>query len=293
MIEMKVAYYPGCATHGLSKDVDIATKKVAELLGLELVEVEDWNCCGGGFLDEYDERAHVALNLRNLSRVEKMGLKKMATPCSVCLNSHRLATAKFSEDKEIRKEVTQRLQSASLQYNGTVDAEHIVWVLVRDVGVERIKSMVKRPLTNLKVGAYYGCQMLRPEQIMGFEPAYNPHSLEDLISATGATPVRFPMSTSCCGFPLMGSNPKGGLKLAYNVLSSARSAGADLVVHPCSLCHLQMDVTQFKVMEEFKTGWTMPTIYVTQLLAIAFGISPKELGLSRIALKALEERGIT
>ncbi|QKR00489.1 disulfide reductase [Metallosphaera tengchongensis] len=290
---MKVAYYPGCATHGLSKDVDIATKKVAEVLGLELVEVEDWNCCGGGFLDEYDEKSHVALNLRNLSKVEKMGLNKMATPCSVCLQSHRLATNNYKENKELKKEVDSRLKSASLEYKGSVDAEHIVWVLVRDVGVEKIKQHVTKPLKQLKVGTYYGCQMLRPEQIMGFEPAYNPHSLEDLVSATGATPVRFPMATACCGFPLMGSNPKGGLKLAYNVLSSARSVGADLVVHPCSLCHLQLDVTQFKVMEEFKTGWTMPTIYVTQLLAISFGVSPKELGLSKIAMRALEERGIT
>ncbi|BCS92833.1 CoB--CoM heterodisulfide reductase iron-sulfur subunit B family protein [Metallosphaera javensis (ex Sakai et al. 2022)] len=290
---MKVAYYPGCATHGLSKDVDIATKKVAEVLGLELVEVEDWNCCGGGFLDEYDQKAHAALNLRNLSQVEKMGLNKMATPCSVCLQSHRLAVNNYKEDKELRKEVDSRLRSASIEYKGTVDAEHIVWVLVRDVGVEKIKSHVTRPLNQLKVGTYYGCQMLRPEQIMGFESAYKPHSLEDLVSATGATPVRFPMATACCGFPLMGSNPKGGLKLAYNVLSSAKGAGADIIVHPCSLCHLQLDVTQFKVMDEFKTSWTMPTIYVTQLLAISFGISPKELGLSKIAMKALEERGIT
>lgn len=290
---MKVAYYPGCATHGLSKDVDIATKKVAEVLGLELVEVEDWNCCGGGFLDEYDQKAHAALNLRNLSQVEKMGLNKMATPCSVCLQSHRLAVNNYKEDKELRKEVDSRLRSASIEYKGTVDAEHIVWVLVRDVGVEKIKSHVTRPLNQLKVGTYYGCQMLRPEQIMGFESAYKPHSLEDLVSATGATPVRFPMATACCGFPLMGSNPKGGLKLAYNVLSSAKGAGADIMVHPCSLCHLQLDVTQFKVMDEFKTGWTMPTMYITQLLAISFGISPKELGLSKIAMKALEERGIT
>ncbi|AEB95496.1 MAG: CoB--CoM heterodisulfide reductase iron-sulfur subunit B family protein [Metallosphaera sp.] len=290
---MKVAYYPGCATHGLSKDVDVATKKVAEVLGLELVEVEDWNCCGGGFLDEYDEKAHVSLNLRNLSKVEKMGLSKMATPCSVCLQSHRLAVNNYKENTELKKEVDSRLKSASIEYKGTVDAEHIVWVLVRDVGVEKIKSHVTRPLSQLKVATYYGCQMLRPEKIMGFESPYNTHSLEDLVSSTGATPVRFPMATACCGFPLMGSNPKGGLKLAYNVLNSAKSMGADIMIHPCSLCHLQLDVTQYKVMDEFKTNWTMPTMYVTQLLAIAFGISPKELGLSKIAMKALEQRGIT
>ncbi|MEM3213414.1 MAG: CoB--CoM heterodisulfide reductase iron-sulfur subunit B family protein, partial [Metallosphaera sp.] len=236
---------------------------------------------------------HVSLNLRNLSKVEKMGLSKMATPCSVCLQSHRLAVNNYKENTELKKEVDSRLKSASIEYKGTVDAEHIVWVLVRDVGVEKIKSHVTRPLSQLKVATYYGCQMLRPEKIMGFESPYNTHSLEDLVSSTGATPVRFPMATACCGFPLMGSNPKGGLKLAYNVLNSAKSMGADIMIHPCSLCHLQLDVTQYKVMDEFKTNWTMPTMYVTQLLAIAFGISPKELGLSKIAMKALEQRGIT
>lgn len=289
---MKIAYYPGCATHGLAKDVDIATKKVAEVLGIELVEVEDWNCCGGGFLDEYDEKAHTALNLRNLSIVERMGMDKMVTPCSVCLHSHRLAATKYSEDKDLRKEVEKKLQEANIKYSGKANAEHIVWVLLRDVGLERIKKAIKKPLTGLKVGAFYGCQMLRPEKIMGFEPSFNPHSLEDLISATGATPVKFPMATSCCGFPLMGSNPKVGLKLAYNVVSSAKSNGADLLVHPCSLCHLQLDVTHLKIKAEFNLNWTLPAIYITQLLGLAFGFSAEELGISKLAQQVLRARGL-
>lgn len=289
---MKIAYYPGCATHGLSKDVDIATKKIAEVLGLELVEVPDWNCCGGGFLDEYDEVAHVALNLRNLSQVEKLGLNKMATPCSVCLHSHRLATYKYKEDKEIKKKVDKRLEKTSIKFDGKVSAEHIVWVLIRDVGIETIKKNVKKPLNGLKVGTYYGCQMLRPEQIMGFEQAYNPHSLADLVAATGATPVIFPTMTSCCGFPLMGSNPKAGLKLAYNVLNGAKEAGADIIVHPCSLCHLQLDSLQIKIQSEFNVKWTMPAIYVTQLLGLAFGFSPEELGIGKLAMEVLRVKGV-
>lgn len=292
MIKMKVAYYPGCATHGLSKDVDIATKKVADVLGLELVEVEDWNCCGGGFLDERDEKVHTALNLRNLSNVEKMGLEKMVTPCSVCLQSHRLASTKYKENRDLRKEIDKKLKEANINYSGKAAAEHIVWILVRDVGLEKIKSNVKKPLTGLKVGAYYGCQMLRPEQVMGFEPSFHPHSMEDLISVTGATPVSFPMQTACCGFPLMGSNPKIGLKLAYNIMNSAKSKEADIMVHPCSLCHLQLDVTQLKVKAEFNLPWTMPAIYITQLLGLSFGFSAEELGISKIAQQILKEKGV-
>ncbi|MCH4815337.1 MAG: CoB--CoM heterodisulfide reductase iron-sulfur subunit B family protein [Saccharolobus sp.] len=289
---MKIAYYPGCAAHGLSKDVDIATRKVAEVLGVELVEVPDWNCCGGGFYDEYNEVGHVALNLRNLSQVEKMGLQKMVTPCSVCLHSHRLATYKYKEDKDIKKKVEKRLEGTSVKYDGKADAEHIVWVLIRDVGLENIKKHVKKPLTGLRVGTYYGCQMLRPEQIMGFEKAYSPTSLSELVAVTGATPVPFPTMTSCCGFPLIGSNPKGALKLAFNVLNGAKQSGADLVIHPCSLCHLQLDSLQLKVKAEFNVNWTMPAIYVTQLLGLSFGFSPEEIGIGKLAIEVLRSKGV-
>ena len=289
---MKVAYYPGCATHGLSKDVDIATRKVAQLLGIELVEVPDWNCCGGGFLDEYDEYAQAALSLRNLSKVESLRLNKMVTPCSVCLHSHRLAQYRYKEDHDFREAVNKRLEKANIKYGGNVETEHIVWVLLRDVGVEKLKQHVKRPLTGLKVAAYYGCQMLRPEQVMGFEPAYKPSSLETLIEVTGATPITFPQARSCCGFPLMGSNPDKGLKLAYNVLNGAMTAGADILVHPCSLCHLQLDTLQMKVMDKFGLPRPMPAIYITQLLGLAFGFSPEELAIPKLALEVLKTKGV-
>ncbi len=289
---MKIAYYPGCATHGFAKDIDIATKKVAETLGIELVEIPDWNCCGGGFLDEYDEVTHVALNLRNLSQVEKMRMDKFATPCSVCLHSHRLAVNKYKEDRDIREKVNKKIEGTSIKYEGKATAEHIVWVLLRDVGLEKIKAHVKRPLTGLKVATYYGCQILRPEQIMGFEPAYNPHSLSDLVSATGATPVTFNEMVNCCGFPLMGSNPNMGLKLAYNILNSAKKNGADLLVHTCSLCHLQFDPLHYRIKEEFKVEWTLPGVYILQLLALAFGYQPDEIGLSKLAIQVLMEKGI-
>lgn len=163
---------------------------------------------------------------------------------------------------------------------------------MRDVGIETIKNHITKQLTGLKVGSYYGCQMLRPEQIMGFELSFKPHSLQDLISVTGATPVPFPMMTACCGFPLMGSNPKGGLKLAFNVLNSAKTSGADIMIHPCSLCHLQLDTLQDKVKSEFKVSWTLPAIYVTQLLGLSFGLSPEELGIGNYAKEILKQKGV-
>jgi succinate dehydrogenase / fumarate reductase cytochrome b subunit len=289
---MKLAYYPGCTAHGSAVEIDVATRKVAEVLGVELQEVEDWNCCGGGFLDERDPAGHVAMNLRNLSKVEKMGVKKMVTPCSVCLHSHRMAAHKYKENALLREEVDRRIQGTEVKYSGEADAEHIVWTLLRDVGPERIKSAVKRPLMGLKVATYYGCQMLRPSEVMGFEDPHRPKSLADLVSLTGATPVSFPAMTSCCGFPLMGSNEKGGLRLAYNIMKGAKDVNADLLVHPCSLCHLQLDVTQVRVRDMFGLNWTMPAVYATQLLAIAFGFSPEEVQLGKNAIEVLRQKGI-
>ncbi|BBD72795.1 disulfide reductase [Sulfodiicoccus acidiphilus] len=289
---MKLAYYPGCTAHGSAVEIDVATRKVAQTLGVELKEVEDWNCCGGGFLDERDPVGHAAINLRNLSKVEKMGLEKMVTPCSVCLHSHRLAVHKYEEDPVLKEEVDKRTQGTTVQYSGKANAEHIVWVLLRDVGLEKIKAAVKKPLVGLKVATYYGCQMLRPGEVMGFEDPHSPHSLADLVAAVGATPVTFPAMTYCCGFPLMGSNEKGGLRLAYNIMKGARDAGADLLIHPCSLCHLQLDVTQVKVRDMFSLDWTMPAIYATQLLALAFGFSPEEVQLGRNAAEVLRQKGL-
>ncbi|WP_201779409.1 CoB--CoM heterodisulfide reductase iron-sulfur subunit B family protein [Acidiplasma cupricumulans] len=287
----EVAYYPGCASHGIAKDVDIATQLIAKDLNLELVEVEDWNCCGGGFMDDKSEEIHTALNLRNLNKVKNMGYDKMATPCSVCLNSHRIAADKYEKDPELRENVDERLGRANIKYEGGVDSEHFIWVLIQDVGIDNIKSHVKKPLTGIKVGTYYGCQLLRPSSVMGFEPAHNPHSVMDLVAATGATPVAFPMKAACCGFPLMGSNPDVGLKMANNIFTNAKGNGAEMLVHPCSLCHLQLDATQLKIMDRFNQKWTMPTLYITQLIGLSFGYTPEQLGLGKIATNYLRSRG--
>ncbi|EQB74134.1 MAG: hypothetical protein AMDU4_FER2C00028G0041 [Ferroplasma sp. Type II] len=291
---MKVAYYPGCASHGIAKDVDIATQLIAKDLDLELMEVDDWNCCGGGIMDDKSEPVHTSLNLRNLEKVEKMGYDKMATPCSVCLHSHKMAVDKYENDPVLKEDVDQRLQSANMEeYDNGVESEHFIWVLIRDVGIENIKKHVKRPLKDIKVGTYYGCQLLRPSNVMGFESAFNPHSVMDLVAATGATPIAFPMKSACCGFPLMGSNPTVALKMANNILSSAKDNGSEMLVHPCSLCHLQLDVTQTKIQKQFKQDWNLPALYITQLIGLSFGYSPKELGLAKMSTEYLKARGIS
>ncbi len=288
---MKVAYYPGCASHGIAKDVDIATQLVAKDLDLELMEVDDWNCCGGGFMDDKSEEIHTALNLRNLEKVKKMGFDKMTTPCSVCLNSHRIAVNKYEKNSELKENVDKRLKNANMEYDGGVDSEHFIWVLIRDVGVDNIKKHVKKPLNGIKIGTYYGCQLLRPYEVMGFESPFNPTSVMDLVASTGATPVAFPLKSACCGFPLMGSNPPVGLKMADNILSNAKNNGAEMLVHPCSLCHLQLDVTQLKIKDQFKQDWTLPVLYITQLIGLSFGYTPKELGLGKITTEYLKQRG--
>jgi succinate dehydrogenase / fumarate reductase cytochrome b subunit len=221
-----------------------------------------------------------------------MGMKKMVTPCSVCLHSARKSEVVYKEDKYLRREVDSRLRGTQVSYKGEATAEHLVWVLLRDVGLERLKAQVKKPLKGLRVGAYYGCQMLRPQKYLGFEEPSRPKSMEQLIAVTGATPVTFSQATSCCGFPLLGSNEYMGLKLAYKVLEGAKHAGADLMAHPCSLCHLQLDMTQEKVRYTFKLQWRLPALYIAQLIGLSFGFSPDELQVPKGVTEVLESKGL-
>jgi len=291
---VKIGYYPGCSFHGAEKRLDKATQIVAKEFGIELIEVQDWNCCGGGFLQEENEEAMIALNVRNLALLESMGLKKMVTPCSVCLLSLRKAEKIYKADKVIKRKVDEKV-GEKYKYSGEGTTEHFIWILIREIGVEKIREKVKRPLRGLKVGAYYGCQYLRPREYLGFEDPYRPSSLENLIKALGAEPVSFPEAYSCCGFPSLGSNERNALTLSKKVLESAKTHGADLIISPCPLCNIMLDGYQGRIKREFRLNWSIPVLYASQLIALALGYSYDELEMDKNLIKAsqvLREKGL-
>ncbi len=276
--KMKYSYFPGCSLKGLGRAYEESLLPVMRHLGVELTELEDWNCCGATAYMSVDEAKAGVLAARNLAIAEKTGPHDLLTPCSACylvLNKTKHNIADFPDIKET---IHRALRSVSLTYTGNTAVRHPLDVLVHDVGLETIKQKVVRPLTGLKVAPYYGCQVVRPYAT--FDDAWNPTTMDRLLAALGADVVHFPLKTKCCGGSLTGTVPEAGLRLTYILLKEAVRRGADVIATICPLCQFNLDAYHNQI--DRRWGRTrIATIYFTQLMGLAFGFTPKELGLDR------------
>ncbi len=276
----RYAFYPGCAAKGASKELYESTVAVAEKLGIELVELPQFSCCGAGVLEEVKEAVDLAVNARNLAYAEKEGLD-IVTVCSTCLLVLRKTKYLLDNDEDLKEEVNEILSEAGLEYKGTVDVKHFHWVLLEEFGEEGLRKRVVKPLSNLKVYPYYGCHTVRPESILGFEPSENPQSLEKIIKALGAEPVSGERRLECCGFHAFWPAPKMSMKLTGLNLLDARRNGANCMTTPCPLCHMNLDANQSRALKEVGESFKLPVLHVPQLVGLALGIEPKKLGLHR------------
>ncbi|MGB6501821.1 MAG: CoB--CoM heterodisulfide reductase iron-sulfur subunit B family protein [Thermoplasmata archaeon] len=276
---MKLAYYPGCVAQESGKELDMATRWVCRTLGIELVEFPKFSCCGSGFVDEANEVLNVALNARNLAIAEGAGLD-LLTICSTCQGMLSLANVRLG-DPAIKARVDGVLKPIGIEYRGTTKVRHLLDVLVHDIGVEKIRALVRRPLDGLKVGAFYGCHLLRPSDEMLSESAEEPHSFEDLLAALGATPVYYRGRVMCCGFPIQFVKPETASRIAGRQIEDARSHGADAMATPCPLCHISLDAYQNQAEKAVGHSLDMPVFHLPQVVGLAFGASPEELGLPR------------
>jgi len=276
----RYAFYPGCAAKGASKELYESTVAVAEKLGIELVELPQFSCCGAGVLEEVKEAVDLAVNARNLAYAEKEGLD-IVTVCSTCLLVLRKTKYLLDNDEDLKREVNEILSEAGLEYRGTVDVKHFHWVLLEEFGEEGLREKVVRPLSNLKVYPYYGCHTVRPQSVLGFEPSENPQSLEKIIRALGAEPVSGERRLECCGFHAFWPAPKMSMKLTGLNLLDAKKSGASCITTPCPLCHMNLDANQSRALKEVRESFKMPVLHVPQLVGLALGIEPKKLGLHR------------
>ncbi len=276
---MKIAYYPGCVAQASGKELDMATRWVARALGIELVDFPNFSCCGSGFIDEANSTLNLALNARNLAIAEKAGLDLM-TVCSTCQGMLTLANRRL-EEPAIRTKVNDALQQIGTAYRGTVHVKHLLQILVEDIGVSTIREHVKRPLAGLKVGAFYGCHLLRPASELKWESAEDPHSFEDLLTAIGADPVYYRGRVMCCGFPIQFVRESTASRIAGRQIVDARDHGADAMATPCPLCHISLDAYQNKAAREVRQPLDMPIFHLPQLVGLALGATPEELGLPR------------
>ncbi len=274
---MKYSYYPGCTLHSSTKEYDISTKAVCERLGIELVELPDWNCCGALGAFSYDYLLSVALPARNLSLVEKQHLT-LAAPCNACFHNLAKANKLLKDNADLRTKVNDIMESP---YGGNAKVRHLLDIVVNEVGLDAITKNVKKSLKGLKVAPYYGCLLVRPAEIAQFDDPENPQSLDNLMTSLGATVVPFHMKVKCCGASLIVGEEELALMLTRKILEAARDAGANCIAVTCPLCQTNLDTYQGEIESRYNIHLGLPILYFTQIMGLAFGIEPKKLGLNR------------
>ena len=280
---MKVAFYPGCVSKGGCPELYPATLKICEKLGIELDELEGASCTGSGVLQEKDRLLGDVLNARTFAMAEQKNLPIM-TICSTCQGVMAQANKRLTDPDhpEYLEEVNTFLKDEGLEYKGTTVIKHILWILVEEFGVEQVKSSFVRKLNDLKLAPFYGCYIVRPSWALDFED--NPdrqQSLEMLIEAVGATVVDFEGKTRCCGFPILTINEKNSVSMVAKHTSTVQELGADAMVTPCPLCHLNLDGYQPKARKQSGISIHMPILHLPQLIGLALGFSPADMGLER------------
>ena len=277
---MKYALYAGCVSKGGCGELYPAALKVADRLGIELEELEDVGCTGAGVLPEY---LSDPINARTFAKAEKMGLPIM-TICSTCQGVMSQANHRLKANPAYREEINQEyLADEGLEYQGTLEIKHLLWVLFEDVGIERLQSMIQRPLTGLKISPFYGCYIRRPPEIMMPTPETRRRGtyLDQLISILGAEFTDISGKGKCCGFPILKASEENSLAMVATHTGEAKSKGADAMVTPCPLCHLNLDGQQHRAEAQVGKEIDLPILHLPQFVALALGFDPDELNLSR------------
>jgi len=283
--QFKYAYFPGCASKQLTGEYDHATRLACEKLGIKLIDIPEFSCCGAGVLKEKNKDLSRVLNARNLAMAEEKDLDIM-TICSTCVVNLRKDLFEIKNSNELKKEINEHLKHLKLEFNGKHDVKHFLWVLEKDIGFENIKKRLIRPLTGLKIATYYGCHIVRPSAINGqHQNAENPENFENFIKALGGIPVNLEGKTDCCGFHINFTDKKSSVKMSGKYLNTVKENKCDLIVTNCPFCHIQMDLYQSESAKVLKKKLKIPIIHMSQLLCLALGIRPQELGFSRHIVK--------
>ena len=280
----KFLIFLGCAIPYRVSAYEISARKVLEKLGVELVEMPEFNCCGLP-LDPVSHEAMLILATKNLALAEQKGLPVL-TLCPGCAGTLKKVNKVLKEDKPLREQINSRLKETGLEFKGSVTTKHLMQVLLEDVGLEKIRNAVVKPLTKLKVAEHNGCHILRPKEYIGFDSAENPQSLKTLIEATGATCLDYMDETECCGAPSVGVSDKVALRLARDKLSHIKRVGAQALITICPFCHIMYDTNELRIEKMFNETYGIPILHYTQLLGLALGLLPEELVLNELRVNA-------
>jgi len=274
---MEIPYYPGCTLNTKAKGFDNSARASARELGLELVELEEWNCCGATFPLLVDNMLDLAGPAQVLISARQAG-QRLAVACSTCYNVLKRTNRVIREDEDSREKLNFFLEA---DYGGDLEVLDLLQILRDEIGFDNVKEAVKKPLSGLKVAAYYGCMVLRPPAEVAYDDPENPHALDDLITALGAEAVDYSHQGECCGAYLAVKSAEVTAEMSFTILASAQRSGAELVVANCPLCQFNLDRMQ-KTMGSRHTGFQpIPVLYFTQLMGIALGLDSEGFELDR------------
>jgi heterodisulfide reductase subunit B len=281
---MDIAYYPGCSLHGIAREYGRSAALVCRRLGIRLIEVEDWNCCGATAAHSLDRELALGLSARNLSIVNRMGLDRVTATCSGCFSRLRSCSHELEKSKNTRERMEERIGAP---LTNLPEVTHLLQLIVETVGLKSLADMVARPLKGMRLAAYYGCLLTRPRLVVRFDDPEQPTSMDRLLRAMGADTVEWSHKTECCGGGFAASDTGIVVDLGGQVLEAARQAGADAIVVACPMCQVNLDTRQQAIEEARGVRYNLPVIYFTQLMGLACGFSAGQMKLGRMLISPL------
>ena len=270
------SYFPGCSLEKMALSYNQSTMQTTKALGVELQELEDWNCCGATSYFHVDELLAYTMVSRNLAMAEKAG-HDLVAPCSACYKNAYFTNAYLKEDEDLANHINYALEADNLKFSGDIQVKHLMEVFADDVGYDALKETVSHPLKGLRVAPYYGCQIVRPKK--DDEDVENPRFFEDLMTAIGADPVDFAYRLRCCGGSLLITSRDAAFRLIFELLQNVEQSEADVIATACPLCQTNLECYQMQINQEYGTNFKIPGLYFTQLIGLSLGIPTKKLGI--------------
>ncbi len=276
---MKYAYYPGCSLESGSAAYDVSVRAVADALGFELEELDDWNCCGATEYFSQNELVATSVIARNLALC-RADQTQLVAPCAACFLNLKKTDHLMAEHEEMNGKVNEALSAGGLHYDpGRVQVRHLLDLIYTDIGEEKIREKVVQPLKGLRIAPYYGCQVVRP--LNGFDNTEYPMKMDELFTWLGAEVVDYPVKSHCCGGHMTQISEDAAFELIRRLLDSAVDYSADMILCMCPMCQLNLDAYQGRVANHFNKNYEMPIIFFTQLLGVALGIDFEQLGIGK------------
>jgi len=284
---MRYAYFPGCSLSSSGYDYHLSLKYVARALGVDLVEVKDWVCCGASSAHATSHLLSVVLPVLNLSHAAKEGFDKLIAPCLACLSRFKVANVELEHDAELKRKIDEIFD---YKYEGKVKVYHPLEVFL-EIGLEKVCQRMRKKLTGLRVACYYGCVLTRPPKVARFDNVEDPQSMDSIVRTLGAQPIEWSFKTECCGVSMTLTRSDIVVKLSNDILREAKEAGVNVIAVCCPLCQANLDGRQRQIEETYKTRYGIPILYITQLMGLAFGAFPKEVGIHKLITSPREVLG--